>query len=91
MALNIKNEAVEALATEVAELARETKTEAIRRALEERRARLSVHRKRQTLDQMLHFLETEIWPHVPAEVRGKGISKQEREEVLGYGPHGVSE
>ena len=40
MALNIKNPEVERLATEVANLARETKTEAIRRALEERKARL---------------------------------------------------
>ena len=39
MALNIKNPEVERLATEVAQLARETKTEAIRRALEERKAR----------------------------------------------------
>jgi antitoxin VapB len=39
MALNIKNPEVERLATEVALLARETKTEAIRRALEERKAR----------------------------------------------------
>ena len=42
MALNIKNPEVERLATEVAQLARETKTEAIRRALEERKARLKV-------------------------------------------------
>ena len=35
MALNIKNENVERLATEVARIAGETKTEAIRRALEE--------------------------------------------------------
>jgi antitoxin VapB len=36
MALNIKNPQVEQLAAEVARLAHETKTEAIRRALEER-------------------------------------------------------
>ena len=37
MALNIKNTEVERLAAEVAELSQETKTEAIRRALEERK------------------------------------------------------
>ena len=37
MALNIKNADVERLATEVARLTGESKTEAIRRALEERR------------------------------------------------------
>src|SRR2546423_9385611 len=40
MPLNIKNLEVETLAGEVAALAHETKTEAIRRALLERRARL---------------------------------------------------
>ena len=40
MALNIKNPEVVQLTTEVARLAGETKTEAIRQALIERRARL---------------------------------------------------
>jgi antitoxin VapB len=40
MALNIKNAEVERLVDEVAALTGETKTEAVRRALEERRARL---------------------------------------------------
>ena len=40
MGLNIKNVELERLAFEVAGLAHETKTEAIRRALLERRARL---------------------------------------------------
>ena len=89
MALNIKNEAVEALAAEVAALAHETKTEAIGRALEERKARLKTRRKPQSAEDMLHFLRTEIWPHVPPHALGKRISKKEREEILGYGPHGV--
>ena len=41
MALNIKNAQVEDLATEIAGITGESKTEAIRRALEERRQRLS--------------------------------------------------
>ena len=41
MAVNIKNERVERLFDEVAALTSETKTEAIRRALEERRDRLA--------------------------------------------------
>ena len=40
MALNIKNREVERLANEAGRLAGETKTETIRRALEERLARL---------------------------------------------------
>jgi antitoxin VapB len=41
MALNIKNPHVESLAAEVARLTGESKTEAIRRALEIRRAELA--------------------------------------------------
>jgi antitoxin VapB len=92
MALNIKNLEVEALATEVARMANESKTEAIRRALEERKLRLSVRRTSQDrAKQLERFFETEIWPHVPASVRGKPVTKQEREEILGIGPKGYSE
>lgn len=41
MALSIKNREVERLAEELAEVTGETKTEAIRRALEDRRQRLA--------------------------------------------------
>jgi len=37
-----------------------------------------------------YWRETEIWPLIPAESRGKPpLSKAEREELLGYGPGGV--
>src|ERR1700743_125998 len=92
MALNIKNPEVERLAAEVAELARETKTQAIRTSLEKRKAELiaekesrAVVRKRRDI---VAYLEKNIWPHIPPELRGKGISKEEREEILGYGPDG---
>jgi antitoxin VapB len=90
MALNIKNPEVERLATEVAEMARETKTQAIRRALEDRKAKLEAEMlplgKRRGVRE---YLEKYIWPTIPPEIRGKGISKEEREEILGYGPDGV--
>ena len=39
---------------------------------------------------MLQFLEEEIWPLVPAEeLASLGLSKQEREEVLGIGRDGA--
>ena len=44
MPLNIKNAEVERLASEVAALAHETKTEAIRRALLDRKQRLMLRR-----------------------------------------------
>jgi antitoxin VapB len=92
VALNIKNPEVERLATEVAQLARETKTEAIRKALEERKARLKVGPSREEkYRRAMEFLRTEVWPHILPEFRGKTITKQEREEILGYGPNGYPE
>jgi antitoxin VapB len=89
MALNIKNHEVEELATEVAALAKETKTEAIRRSLIDRKQRLLVRRvdagKRERL---LRLLESRIWPSIPADVLGKPVSKEEKEAILGYGPEG---
>lgn len=35
------------------------------------------------------FLEEEVWPIIPVAVKGKRLSKAEREEILGYGPEGV--
>ena len=92
MALNIKNAEVERLATEVAHLARETKTEAIRRALEERKARLKVGPSREEkYRRAMEFLQREVWPNIPPEVRGKPLTKQEEEEILGIGPDGYPE
>lgn len=90
MALNIKNAEVERLAEEVAGLTGETKTEAIRRALEERRGKLVQRIPKRTGDAaLMRFFEREIWPLVPREVRGRRTTKREREEILGYGGEGV--
>jgi len=94
MALNIKNREVERLAAEVAEMAHETKTEAIRRALQERKVRLAVHPKitpEERARRIKEYLEREVWPHILPEFRGKPMTKQEREEILGIGPHGYPE
>ena len=32
---------------------------------------------------LVQLLEEEVWPHVPDELIGQGISKREREEILG--------
>jgi antitoxin VapB len=90
MPLNIKNAAVERPAAEVAQLAGESKTEAIRKALEEPQQRLSFRRKATTRrERMLRFLETSVWPDLPAGVRGTRITKRESERIPGYGPEGV--
>jgi antitoxin VapB len=90
MGLNIKNREVERLAAEVAEMQGETKTEAIRRALEERRTRLAAERAGGSRGERLRrFLEQELWPQVPDEERGRTLSRSEEEAILGYGPEGV--
>ena len=90
MALNLLPE-LESLAEEVGHLAGENPIEAIRHALEERKARLAlrvVHggdRKAQ----IRHWLETEVWPQLPPEALGRRLSRAEEEEILGYGPAGA--
>ena len=90
MALNIKNDAVEKLVAEVARMAGESKTEAVRRALEERKARLAYR----SIDgdrgsRLRRFLESEVWPAVPSAELGRVISREQEEEILGYGQEGV--
>ncbi len=91
MALNIKDTTTIRLADEVAMLAGETKTRAVRTALEERRRRLargsgSFGARHQRLTDLL---EREIWPQIPAGELGRAVSREEREAILGYGPEGV--
>ena len=90
MALNIKNEAVERLVAEVARITGESKTEAVRRALEERKTRLAFRVADNDRGARLQrFLENEVWPQVPAGELGRRLSSEEEEEILGYGPEGV--
>jgi len=93
MALNIKNTEVERLASEVARMARETKTEAIRKALVERKSRLAARTtgRANGLEDLKDFLEREVWSKIPPNVLGKKITKREREEILGIGPEGYPE
>jgi antitoxin VapB len=91
MALNIKNEETEKLAAEVASLAGETKTGAVKQALLERRDRLRLESGggEQPYRGMQQWLETEIWPQIPAELKGRPpMTKEEVEEILGIGPEG---
>ena len=89
MALNIKNQEVEELAAEIARLTKETKTEAIRRALLERKARLRLRPSPlPRRARLAALLQNRIWPEIPAEIRGKTVTKEEREKILGYGPEG---
>lgn len=90
MALNIKNQEVDKLLEAVVQITGESKTEAVRKALEERRQRLALHFGAQPNKNRLHlFLQEEVWPQVPAEWRYHRLTKAEEEAILGYGEHGV--
>ncbi len=85
MALSIKNREVERLAEELAQVMSESKTEAIRRALEERRQRLTSRvtpARRRGL--VLRIIEREIWGAVPAELLDLPRDRAFEDRVLGY-------
>lgn len=90
MPLNLKDPLAVRLATEIAAITGESKTRAIRVALEERKERLAF--RVAPLDrgaELTRLLEEEIWPTVPPGALGKRITKRQRERILGYGPEGV--
>ena len=89
MALNLKNEDVERLAAEVARMTGESKTEAIRRALEERRRRLKGTASDQRRRRVMQFLEKKVWPTLPEGELGRRLTQAEEDEILGIGPDGV--
>ncbi|WP_206795852.1 type II toxin-antitoxin system VapB family antitoxin [Amycolatopsis sp. MtRt-6] len=90
MAMNIKDPETERLAAEVAELTGDTKTGAVREALRLRREQLKKQESaEQRLKRMRRVLEEEIWPLIPPDELGKPISKEEWEDILGFGPEGV--
>ena len=90
MPLSIKNAEVERLVEEVAALTGESKTEAVRQALKERRSRLALRESAQNrAARIRRLLEDEVWPSMPANVLGTTISRDEEERILGYGDTGV--
>ena len=76
MGLNIKNLEVERLATEVARMAGESKTEAIRKALADRKQMLQAEGKGDRVDELMRWLREEVWPSLPPEVCGKRVPKE---------------
>lgn len=89
MPLNIKDPETERLVAEVAALTGETKTRAVKIALQERRARLTAARGFDRRERLRRLLVDEVWPQVPVEILGAAPSKAERERILGYDPEGV--
>lgn len=90
MDFNIEDTETEKLAAEVAEMTGGTKTEAVREALREKKEWLEKRNSRKEKPQSLQeWLEREVWPRIPKEERGKPVSKEEVEDILGFGPGGV--
>lgn len=86
MALSLKNPEVERLAAEVAELARETKTEAVRKSLLERKESLTSGRHAQKRSERAASVLSEFRAGFPPEYLGKRLSREEEDEILGFGP-----
>lgn len=89
MPLNLKNPEVDRLVEEVTALTGESKTEAVRMALAERKVRLQAPATATGFQRMLDFLEHEVWPMVPDDQLGRRLTPEEEDEILGYGPDGV--
>jgi antitoxin VapB len=84
MALTVKNPEVERLVNEVSRIAGETKTEAVRRALVDRRLRLV--QRGGLLDRrtrIMEFLESELWPLLPPSEKGQAMTDIEIDVLLG--------
>jgi len=90
MALNIKDRETEKLAADVAVLAGESKTRAVKVALLERKQRLALRVvRRDRAEELRRFLEQEVWPQVLRGVLGKRVTRREREAILGDGREGA--
>lgn len=89
MALNIKNPEVERLVSDLASRTGESKTEAIRQALLERSHRLAFKTRHRRGESFLRFLEEDIWPRLPPDLLGQRLTRDEEDQILGYGPEGV--
>jgi hypothetical protein len=90
MALNFRDRETRKLATEIAALTGESEEQVVHQSLRERRDRIeapaqSSGRRPRTMEEMLHFMETEIWPLIPNR-GGPPMTKAERAKLLGYGP-----
>lgn len=91
MALNIKDPETERLVAEVAKRTGQNKTAAVREAMRKQLEQLELQESKKPNggEDFVRFLREEIWPQISPEHRGKPITKDEMEEILGYGPDGV--
>ena len=88
MSLIIDDPRIEAMVDQIALATGESRVEALRHALEAQCQSLRPKQESRTAT-LRRYLEQEVWPNLPSDIRGKGLSKSEREKILGYGPEGV--
>lgn len=91
MAMNIKDPETERLVAEVARRTGKSKTAAVREAMREQLERVVADQEsaEERFQRLHRFMEDEIWSQLPADQLGKPITKEEQEEILGFGPDGV--
>lgn len=89
MALNLKNHEVELLAAEVARMAGESKTEAIRQSLLERKAKLLSISNPQSRSERAEGILRAFRASLPKPLSKVPLTRDEEDEILGFGPDGV--
>lgn len=89
MGLNLKNAEVERLATEVARLTNESKTEAIRKALLERKARITASSRRQKRSERVATILNDYRADLKPGLIGHRMKQNEEDDILGFGSGGV--
>lgn len=78
------------LIRDIAELTGESAEEVVLQALEERLARLSgPSSKAERKQHLRNVLETSVWRCAPRGDLGRTRTREEQDEILGYGPEGV--
>ncbi len=45
--------------------------------------------KNAEVEQLASDTEREVWPFIPPSLAGRGVTRGEEDEILGYGPEGV--
>ncbi len=89
MGLNIKNPEVEALIAEVAKLTGESKTQAIRGAMLEKREKLFLLQGGKDLGERRDRALQRLWATIPSHLRGrKPLTKRQMDKIVGYGRNG---
>jgi antitoxin VapB len=87
--VNIQDEEIERLIEQLAAITSESPAEVVRRALAERLAHIEEQaERRERVARLWHYLETEVWPSLPPGERGRVLSREEEDAILGYGPDG---